>query len=275
MLTVAGLVALGEVLPKVRRLAPRLPERFRDPFRATLPDQGVLGGERGALGRHRRTFVTEQRALLDELPDVVAALGRVRGADGGGGGGWDVVVRPSAGRTLAAAVEGAELVEIARAGHFVARDAPGAARRGRRPLRPRGRRRSVTEVGGGSGSKGTPGASASNTAVNLRSVSRRSTSGREPATIPTPADSVAVAPTTVIARIPTTQRPSPAPSTSPPARRRARAALLEPGDQVEGGGPGHPADRRGRVEQGHQGEHRAPAVAGAGAGCPRWWCRGG
>jgi pimeloyl-ACP methyl ester carboxylesterase len=126
VLTVAGLVALGEVLPKVRRLAPRLPERFRDPFRATLPDQGVLGGERGALGRHRRTFMTEQRALLDELPDVVEALGRVRSPTAVVVGAWDVVVRPSAGRTLAAAVEGAELVELPRAGHFVARDAPDA-----------------------------------------------------------------------------------------------------------------------------------------------------
>ena len=126
VLTVAGLVALGEVLPRVRRLAPHLPERLRDPFRATLPDQGVLGGERGALGRHRRTFVTEQRALMDELPDVVGALGRIRKPTAVVAGDWDVVVRPSAGRTLAAAVEGAELVELPRAGHFVARDAPEA-----------------------------------------------------------------------------------------------------------------------------------------------------
>ncbi len=126
MLTAAGLVALGEVLPKVRRLAPRLPERLREPFRATLPDQGVLGGERGALGRHRRTFVTEQRALLGELPDVVDALGRIRAPTAVVVGGWDVVVRPSAARTLAGSVEGAELVEVPRAGHFVARDAPEA-----------------------------------------------------------------------------------------------------------------------------------------------------
>ena len=125
-LTVAGLVALGEVLPKVRRLAPRVPGRYRDRFRAALPDQGVLGGERGALGRHRRTFVAEQRALLRELPDVTAALGRIRVPTAVVVGEWDLVVRPSAGRTLAAVVRGAELVELARAGHFVARDAPEA-----------------------------------------------------------------------------------------------------------------------------------------------------
>ena len=123
-LTVAGLVALGEILPKVRRLSDRVPASYRDQFLATLPDQGVLGGERGALGRHRRTFVTEQRALLDELPVVHRALGRIAVPTAVVVGTWDVVVRPAAGRTLAATVPGAELVEIERAGHFVARDSP-------------------------------------------------------------------------------------------------------------------------------------------------------
>ena len=85
VLTVAGLLALGEVLPRARRLTPWLPARLRDPVRATLPDQGVLGGERGALGRHRRTFTAEQRALLQELPEVQAALGGDPGAHRGGG----------------------------------------------------------------------------------------------------------------------------------------------------------------------------------------------
>jgi pimeloyl-ACP methyl ester carboxylesterase len=125
-LTVAGLVALGEVLPRVRRLAPRVPERYRDQFRSALPDQGVLGGERGALGRHRRTFVAEQRALVDELPDATAVLGRIQVPTAVVVGAWDLVVRPSAGRTLAGAIAGAELVELPRSGHFVARDAPQA-----------------------------------------------------------------------------------------------------------------------------------------------------
>jgi len=123
-LTVAGLLALGEVLPKVRRLSSRVPASLRDQFLATLPDQGVLGGERGALGRHRRTFVAEQRALMEELPDVHAALSRLDVPTAVVVGAWDVVVRPAAGRTLADAVRGSELVEFARAGHFVARDSP-------------------------------------------------------------------------------------------------------------------------------------------------------
>ena len=124
VLTMAGLLALGEVLPKVRRLGPRVPAAYRDQFLATLPDQGVLGGERGALGRHRRTFVSEQRALVDELPVVHDALSRITVPTAVVVGTWDVVVRPGAGRTLADAIGGAELVEIPRAGHFVARDTP-------------------------------------------------------------------------------------------------------------------------------------------------------
>jgi pimeloyl-ACP methyl ester carboxylesterase len=123
-LTVAGLIALGEVLPRVRRLAPWVPERYRDQFRSALPDQGVLGGERGALGRNRRTFVAEQRALIHELPEVTAALSRIHVPTAVVVGLWDLVVRPSAGRTLAGAIDGAELVELPRSGHFVARDAP-------------------------------------------------------------------------------------------------------------------------------------------------------
>jgi pimeloyl-ACP methyl ester carboxylesterase len=123
-LTVAGLVALGEVLPKLRRLSPRIPAAYRDRFLASLPDQGVLGGERRALGRHRRTFVTEQRALIDELSVVHAALTRIRVPTAVVVGSWDLVVRPDVGRTLARSIAGAELVEIPRAGHFVARDTP-------------------------------------------------------------------------------------------------------------------------------------------------------
>ena len=123
-LTVAGLLAVGEILPKIRRLSPRITKAKRDRFMASLPDQGVLGGERGALGRHRRSFVTEQRALIDELPVVHGALPRIQVPTAVVVGLWDLVVRPDAGRTLAGLVPGAELVEIARAGHFVARDTP-------------------------------------------------------------------------------------------------------------------------------------------------------
>ncbi|MGH9208646.1 MAG: alpha/beta fold hydrolase, partial [Acidimicrobiales bacterium] len=69
-LTVIGLVGIGEVLPRFRRLARHAPARFRDELAAALPDPGVLGGGRGALGRHKRTFMIEQRAIVEELPSV-------------------------------------------------------------------------------------------------------------------------------------------------------------------------------------------------------------
>ncbi len=123
-LTAAGLVVLGDLLPRLRRHVHRAPERFRDRLATLLPDRAVLGEVRGARGRRRRTFVAEERALLAELPDVAAALGRVAVPTAVVTGAWDVVVRPASARTLAAAVPGAELIELPRAGHFVARDAP-------------------------------------------------------------------------------------------------------------------------------------------------------
>jgi len=123
-MTVAGLLALGEVLPRVRRLAPWMPDRYRAQFLTSLPDRGVLGGERGALGRHRRTFLIEQRALLAEIHEVFDASARISVPTAVVVGEWDLVVRPSAGRTLASTIPGAELVEIPWAGHFVARDTP-------------------------------------------------------------------------------------------------------------------------------------------------------
>lgn len=126
VLAVGGLVAIGELLPRVRRLARLVPASRRDRFLAALPDQGILGGERGALGRHRRSFCTEQRALLAELPAVTAALGEVRAPTAVVTGEWDLVVRPSSGATLAGAVPGAELIDLDRSGHFAVRDEPEA-----------------------------------------------------------------------------------------------------------------------------------------------------
>ncbi len=126
VLAVSGLVAMGEVLPRVRRLSRLVSADRRDRFLATLPDQGILGGERGALGRHRRSFMVEQRALLAELPTVEAALGEVRCPATVVTGQWDVVVRPSSGETLARALPRAELVALERSGHFAARDEPEA-----------------------------------------------------------------------------------------------------------------------------------------------------
>lgn len=124
VLTVAGLVGIGEVLPRLRRFTGHLPARFRQQVATALPDQRVLGGEHGAIGRNRRTFMAEQRALTEELPTVGAALGGLSLPVAVVTGQWDLVVPPRAAETLARSIPGAELTILPRAGHFVARDDP-------------------------------------------------------------------------------------------------------------------------------------------------------
>ena len=125
-LTVAGLVGIGEVLPRLRRVAYHVPSRYRPLVETALPDRGVLAGGRGALGRHRRTFMVEQRALTAELPSVAAALPDITVPVAVVAGHWDLVVPPRAAVTLARAIPGADLTVLPRAGHFVARDDPDA-----------------------------------------------------------------------------------------------------------------------------------------------------
>ena len=126
VLTVSGLVGISAVLPPVRRLIGRLTsDRWRW-LLSVLPDQGVLGGGRGALGRHRRTFMIEQRALNDELPRVIAATPRIGLPVTVVSGDWDVVVPVRASVTLARSLPRAELVLVPEAGHFVVRDDPTA-----------------------------------------------------------------------------------------------------------------------------------------------------
>lgn len=125
-LTVAGLVGLGAVLPRIRPLARYAPSRYRDQLAAALPDAGVMGGQHGALGRNKRTFMTEQRAITDEMPTITALLGRLDLPVAVVSGDWDLVVPPRAAVSLARAIPDAELILVARAGHFVARDQPHA-----------------------------------------------------------------------------------------------------------------------------------------------------
>ena len=126
VLTVVGLLGIGEVLPRLRRFTGRLPARYRQQVATSLPDQRVLRGAHGALGRHRRTFMVEQRALTEELPAVGEALGELSLPVAVVSGQWDLVVPPRAAETLARRIPGAELTILPRAGHFVARDDPHA-----------------------------------------------------------------------------------------------------------------------------------------------------
>jgi pimeloyl-ACP methyl ester carboxylesterase len=157
VLTVGALTGIGVILPGVRKRLQRMnrskgvaaptsdvgsgvgagpetpsagdrpPESLTSKARAyvavTLPNETTPGGWRTSWGRERRTFMSEQRALLDELPAVTASLSEIRVPTSVVAGSWDMVVPPGAARSLAAAIPGAELVVIPEVGHFVARDA--------------------------------------------------------------------------------------------------------------------------------------------------------
>ncbi|MDQ1360707.1 MAG: hypothetical protein QOJ44_1084 [Acidimicrobiaceae bacterium] len=125
-LTVAGLGVMGGVLPRLRRWTPRLPHAASDYMDAILPDRGFSDGLPGAWGRTKRTFIIEQRALIDELGDLVRATGEVVVPTSVVIGAWDLVVPPQSADSLAHAISGAELVRLPRVGHFIPRDAPEA-----------------------------------------------------------------------------------------------------------------------------------------------------
>jgi pimeloyl-ACP methyl ester carboxylesterase len=128
VLTVAGLAGIGVLLPRLRSalVGGTGPGRSRRAgyLAASLPDEALPGGWAGTLGRSRRTFLSEQRALMAELPALVDHLADVGVPTTVVAGEWDVVVPPSAARTLADAIPGARLVRLPRVGHFLARDAP-------------------------------------------------------------------------------------------------------------------------------------------------------
>jgi pimeloyl-ACP methyl ester carboxylesterase len=118
-----GLPVVGEAVSAVGLMAMG---GVRERLVSLLPDESVLGAGSGPLRESLRSFVVEQRALLNELPEVTRVLDRIRVPTTVVAGEWDLVVRPRAAATLAAAVPGADLVLLPRVGHFVARDAPGA-----------------------------------------------------------------------------------------------------------------------------------------------------
>jgi len=123
-LTAAGLLTFGKVLPHLRGLAGHVPGTRLAWLEASLPDRRYVEVA-SRFGRQVwRSFVFEQRALVREIADVEASLGRVRVPTVVIAGTWDVVVPASVAASVAASVPGAELVTVARTGHFIPRDAP-------------------------------------------------------------------------------------------------------------------------------------------------------
>lgn len=125
-MTAAGMAVMGAVLPWARRRVASLPGRWAAWCRTTLPDESVAGGLAEAVGRARRSFVVEQRALVDELEDLAASLPGLDLPVAVLAGTADVVVPTAASEALAHAIPGASLELIDEVGHFVPRDAPGA-----------------------------------------------------------------------------------------------------------------------------------------------------
>ncbi|HUO49937.1 MAG TPA: alpha/beta hydrolase [Acidimicrobiales bacterium] len=124
VMTAAGLVALGRLLPRMRRLADRAPGELGTRLTAALPDEGFL---EAALSQGHwvwRSVVTEQRFLLREIALVGDAVDRIAVPTIVVTGTRDVVVPPKVAVSLAATIPGAQLVIIGRAGHFVPRDKP-------------------------------------------------------------------------------------------------------------------------------------------------------
>ncbi len=125
-LTVAGLMAMGSVLPRVRHWTPRLPGTVGEYLDAVLPDEQLTEGLEGAWGRTMRTFMIEQRALMTEIGDMERAMPSVHVPTAVVSGEWDLVVPPRSADTMARTIPDAELVRMARVGHFIPRDAPHA-----------------------------------------------------------------------------------------------------------------------------------------------------
>ncbi|MGO9912228.1 MAG: alpha/beta fold hydrolase [Acidimicrobiales bacterium] len=77
----------------------------------------IAEGDRQMDGRDRRSFLVEQRALIDETPLIERRLPSLRKPCIVMHGSADRIVAPQAARDLAAAIPGAELLFVGNAGH--------------------------------------------------------------------------------------------------------------------------------------------------------------
>ncbi len=123
-LAAAGFVGAWAALGPIRRGAAYLPPRWGSRLAALLPDDELEEDWHEVVGRTRHAFMVEQRALVDELPTVQAALADVTAPTTVVSGTWDAVVPLEASRFLAETIGGARLHVLGGVGHFVARDAP-------------------------------------------------------------------------------------------------------------------------------------------------------
>jgi pimeloyl-ACP methyl ester carboxylesterase len=73
-----------------------------------------------------RSYVIEQRALVEELPTLAAGLGQIRAPTAVLVGEADRIVTPSTGEGLAAGIPGARLRRLPGVGHLLPQERPDA-----------------------------------------------------------------------------------------------------------------------------------------------------
>lgn len=121
----AGVAALRRGLIAATRYSQRHPEARVSQMVPTLSTVQAAIGSDGLpiVGRSRRSFLVEQRALLAEAPGLERALCRVAVATAVVSGASDRLVPVSAARSLAVRVPGAELIVLG-GGHLLPFDEP-------------------------------------------------------------------------------------------------------------------------------------------------------
>ncbi len=77
ILTAAGMVAFGRVMPRLRGLVAHLPGPRLAWLEASLPDRGYSDAASGSVRQIRQSFVFEQRTLVREIADIESSLPHV------------------------------------------------------------------------------------------------------------------------------------------------------------------------------------------------------
>jgi pimeloyl-ACP methyl ester carboxylesterase len=124
ILTAGGLETARTLLPIVRTRGEHAPGRIGKWIAVTLPDRSFLRSVQ-VWGRSVRSVVFEQRALFKEIESIERAISNITTPVVAVAGTWDIVVSPVVAAKIAASIREAELVLVARTGHFLPRDAPG------------------------------------------------------------------------------------------------------------------------------------------------------
>jgi len=124
ILTAGGLETARTLLPIVRTRAENAPGRIGKWIAVTLPDRTFVRSVQ-VWGRSVRSVVFEQRVLFKEIGSIERAISNISVPVVTVAGTWDIVVSPVVAAKIAASIHDAELLLVARTGHFLPRDAPG------------------------------------------------------------------------------------------------------------------------------------------------------